>query len=229
MSSKVNYFTHRVRTLEDDSSRSILGEREVKTLLTVLDIQDGPKSLNGKSIADLGCGDQHLRAAFELRGASYQGIDINDCNLEVDPFPICNETVDIVVSMAVLEHLRDPGHFLAEIKRVLKPGGVLWMDTPDIEACGNKFWNDPTHVHPYTRASLKTLLSMSGFEDVLVTPNYRCKKRSMYASTDWSFFQARYLMPFAGTSRIPAPSALKGGCTGLFGLGRKSTGDFKDI
>jgi len=222
MSSKVNYFTHRVRTLEDDSSRSILGEREVKTLLTVLDIQDGPKSLNGKSIADLGCGDQHLRAAFELRGASYQGIDINDCNLEVDPFPICNETVDIVVSMAVLEHLRDPGHFLAEIKRVLKPGGVLWMDTPDIEACGNKFWNDPTHVHPYTRASLKTLLSMSGFEDVLVTPNYRCKKRSMYSGTNFSFLRARYLMPLSGLNPLPVPDFLKGRCTGLFAISRKS-------
>jgi len=199
-----------------------LGEREVKTLLTVLDIQDGPKSLNGKSIADLGCGDQHLRAAFELRGASYQGIDISDCNLEVDPFPICNETVDIVVSMAVLEHLRDPGHFLAEIKRVLKPGGVLWMDTPDIEACGNKFWNDPTHVHPYTRASLKTLLSMSGFEDVLVTPNYRCKKRSMYSGTNFSFLRARYLMPLSGLNPLPVPDFLKGRCTGLFAISRKS-------
>lgn len=228
MSSKVNYFTHRARALEDDSSRSILGEREVKTLLTVLEIQDGPKSLNGKFIADLGCGDQHLRAAFQSRGASYQGIDINDCDIETDSLPIPSETVDIVAAMAVIEHLRDPGHFLAEIKRVLKHGGALWMDTPDIEACGNKFWNDPTHVHPYTRASLRTLLEMSGFEDVLVTPNYRCKNRSMYADTGLSFFKARYLMPFSGTSRIPVPSALKGGCTGLFGLGRKSFRDLKN-
>ena len=228
MSAKANYFTHRIRALEGDSSRRFLGEREVKTLLTVLDIQDGPKSLNGKSIADLGCGDQHLRAAFELRGASYQGIDINDCNIETDSLPIPSEKVDIVVAMAVIEHLRDPGHFLDEIKRILKYGGALWMDTPDIEACGSKFWNDPTHIHPYTRASLRTLLEMSGFEDVLVTPNYRCKKRSMYADTGWYFFRARYLMPFSGTSRMPVPITLKGGCKGLFGLGRKSIRDFKD-
>lgn len=214
-------------TLDVDSDRSVLGEREVRTLLTVLDLEDGPESLSGKSIVDLGCGDQHLRKSIESRGARYRGIDINDCNLEVDPFPICNETVDIVVSMAVLEHLRDPGHFLAEIKRVLKHGGGLWMDTPDIEACGNKFWNDPTHVHPYTRASLRTLLTMSGFEDVLVTPNYRCKKRSMYADTGLAFFQARYLMPFSGTSKMPVPSFLKGGCTGLFALCRKSARDPK--
>ena len=227
MQSKIQYFTHRMSTLDGDSDRSVLGEREVRTLLTVLDIEDGPKSLSGKFIVDLGCGDQHLRKSIESRGASYQGIDINDCNLEVDPLPMESETVDLVVSMAVLEHLRDPGHFLAEIKRVLKHGGGLWMDTPDIEACGNKFWNDPTHVHPYTRASLRTLLTMSGFEDVLVTPNYRCKKRSMYAATGLAFFQARYLMPFSGTSKMPVPSFLKGGCTGLFALCRKANKDIK--
>lgn len=228
MSTKYNYFSHRIRELSSDPSRKMMGEREVKTLLTVLDIADGPQALSGKCIVDLGCGDQHLREAFEERSASYQGIDINQCNIETDVFPIQDGTVDIAVSMAVIEHLRDPGHFLAEIKRVLKRGGALWMDTPDIQACGNKFWNDPTHVHPYTRASLRTLLEMSGFEDVLVTPNYRCKNRSMYADTGLSFFKARYLMPFSGTSRMPVPSALKGGCTGLFGLGRKSFRNFKN-
>ena len=227
MSIKFNYFTHRLRALESDSSRRVLGEREVKTLLTVLDIEDGPNSLKGKAIVDLGCGDQHLRGAFELRGARYCGIDINDCNLETDTLPIPSRTVDIVVAMAVIEHLRDPGHFLTEIKRVLEHGGALWMDTPDIQACGNKFWNDPTHVHPYTRVSLRAILEMSGFKDVLVTPNYRCKKRSMYAGTGFHFFQARYLMPFSGTSRMPIPSALKGGCTGLFAFCRKPRIHFK--
>lgn len=220
MSTKDNYFTHRIRELSSDPSRKMMGEREVKTLLTVLDIADGPQALSGKCIVDLGCGDQHLREAFEERSASYQGIDINQCNIETDVFPIQDGTVDIAVSMAVIEHLRDPGHFLAEIKRVLKHGGALWMDTPDIEACGNKFWNDPTHVHPYTRASLRTLLEMSGFADVLVTPNYRCKSREMYSDEAFNFFRARYLMPFSGLGSFPVPNFLKGGCTGLFALSR---------
>ena len=93
--------------------------------------------------------------------------------------------------------------------------------TPDIEACGAKFWNDPTHVHPYTRASFRMLLEMNGFKDVLVTPNYRCKPSSYYANSGFNFFRARYLMPFSGVSRLPVPTFLKGGCTGLFALGRK--------
>jgi SAM-dependent methyltransferase len=215
-----SYFSHRIQKLQNDQ-RDVLGEREVKTLTTVLGLDDDQNPLSGMRVVDLGCGDQHLRLPFEKRGASYRGIDINECNLEIDTFPLEDEAYDIAVSMAVIEHLRDPGHFLREIKRILKPGGALWMDTPDIEACGAKFWNDPTHVHPYTRVSLRTLLEMHGFRDVLVTPNYRCKPKNYYGDSNFDFFRARYLMPFAGTSPMPVPRFIKGHCTGLFVLGRR--------
>jgi len=218
-SNKRNYFSYRLKNIERDG-REVLGEREVRTLMTVLGLGEGQSALSGKKVVDLGCGDQHLKKPFERQGATYRGIDIHECNLEVEIFPLQDESCDIAVSMAVIEHLRDPGHFFSEIKRILKPGGVLWMDTPDIEACGAKFWNDPTHVHPYTRSSFRMLLEMNGFENVLVTPNYRCKPKSYYTSSSFSFFRARNLMPFSGTSKLPVPSFLKGGCTGLFALGR---------
>ena len=212
-----SYFSHRIQKLQNDQ-RDVLGEREVKTLTTVLGLDDDQNALSGMRVVDLGCGDQHLRLPFEKRGASYRGIDINDCNLEIETFPLEDEAYDIAVSMAVIEHLRDPGHFLHEIRRILKPAGVLWMDTPDIEACGANFWNDPTHVHPYTRASLRTLLEMHGFGNVLVTPNYRCKPRHYYDGSRFSFFRARHLMPLSGTSELLLPNFFKGGCTGLFAL-----------
>lgn len=212
-SNKENYFSYRLKSIERDG-REFLGEREVLTLMTVLGLRDGESALSGKQVVDLGCGDQHLKEPFEEQGASYRGIDIDECNLEVEPVPIGDKTFDIAISMAVIEHLRDPGHFLSEVKRILKPGGVLWIDTPDIEACGAAFWNDPTHVHPYTRKSLRMLLEMNGFTDVLVTPNYRCKPGSYYVDSRFNFFRARHLMLFPGVSKLPVPSFLKGGCTG---------------
>lgn len=220
-SNRKNYFSHRLKNIELDG-RGILGEREVQTLMIVLGLRDGQLAFSGKQVVDLGCGDQHLKKPLEKQGASYRGIDIDECNLEVEIFPIEDETCDVVISMAVIEHLKDPGHFLSEVMRILKPGGVLWMDTPDIEACGAKFWNDPTHVHPYTRASFRMLLEMNGFVDVLVTPNYRCKPKRYYADSSFNFFQARHLMPFSGVSKLPVPDLLKGGCSGLFALGIKS-------
>jgi 2-polyprenyl-3-methyl-5-hydroxy-6-metoxy-1,4-benzoquinol methylase len=220
---KTRYFSHRLDMIRYDE-RDALGDREVITLMTVLDWADGQTSLSGVNVADLGCGDKYLKAPFEIRGASYRGVDIEECNLETETIPLDEESQDIVMSLSVIEHLHDPGHFLSEIKRILKPGGALWMCTPDIEACGANFWNDPTHVHPYTRSSLKTLLDMHGFVDVLVTPNYRCKPKSYYSGSDFSFFRARRLMPFSGTSKSLVPGFLKGGCTGLFSLCRKSVG-----
>lgn len=218
---KQNYFNSRIDTLAARNDREVLGEREVRTLLAMLRAKSNPDYLTGKSVSDLGCGDQYIRKAFEDRGAFYRGIDIDECNLETEIFPLADEGTDIAVCLALIEHLTDPGHFLTETKRILKPGGLLWLSTPDIEACGAKFWNDPTHVHPYTRASFRMLLGMNGFADVMVTPNYRCKPSDLYRDTDFNFLRARNFMPFSGTSRLPVPEFLKGHCTGLFALARK--------
>lgn len=219
--STLNYFHHRIKELSTQDDRTQLGEREIITLLTALGITDGSSSLKKKSVIDLGSGDQHLKKSLEFRGATYRGLDISECDLEFDPFPVEDETYDIAIGLSIIEHLSDPSHFLFETKRILKKGGVLWMDTPDIEACGALFYNDPTHVHPYTRKSFKIVLEMHGFTEVLITPNYRCKSRWHYQNTKFNFFRARYLMPFAGISSIPVPDFLKGKCTGLFALATK--------
>lgn len=221
MNNKQNYFSFRNKGLQQQSNRKQLGEREVITLLTVLDIQDEGNSLENKTIVDLGSGDQHLRYSLESRGATYIGIDIDECNLEIDKIPLSSNNVDIAIGLSLIEHLHDPSNFLSEVKRILKPGGALWMNTPDIDACGTAFWNDPTHVHPYTRKSFRLLLEMNGFTNLLISPNFRCKSKNLYKDSDFNFLRARKLMPFSGISRLCVPDMFKGQCTGLFSLGFK--------
>jgi SAM-dependent methyltransferase len=112
-------------------------------------------------------------------------------------------------------------NYAKQVDRILKKGGALWLDTPDIEACGTDFWNDPTHVHPYTRNSFRVLLEMNGFVEVMISPNYRCKTINHYRGTKLNFYKARKLMLFRGTSRLPVPDFFKGKCTGLFALSIK--------
>ena len=219
---KQTYFKHRNQALSLRDNRQLLGDREVKTLQAMLQSLGKEGCIDGKAVVDLGCGDQYIKKAIEGRGATYRGIDIEECNLETQAFPIASDSQDIVVCLALIEHMHDPGHFLSETLRVLNTGGLLWLSTPDIEACGSKFWNDPTHVHPYTRESMRTLLRMNGFAEVLVTPNYRCKPIDFYRDNDFNFFRARHLMPFAGTNRFPVPEWFKGYCTGLFALAKKA-------
>jgi len=54
-------------------------------------------------------------------------------NLETHPLPLPDESVDIVMLLEVLEHFEiDPLFALAEINRVLKPGGILFLSTPNL-------------------------------------------------------------------------------------------------
>jgi len=218
---KTGYFKSRNASLAMRSDRHEMGQREARTLATMLQANGDEHFFGNKSIIDLGCGDQYLRQAFEDRAAFYRGIDIGECNLETEEFPVESNKYDFAVCLALVEHLRDPGHFLTETHRVLKPGGFIWLSTPDIEACGAKFWNDPTHVHPYTRTSLRMLLQMHEFTKVRITPNYRCKSEGWYRETRYAFFRSRYLLPLLGTSRLPLPEFLKGRCSGLFALAQK--------
>ena len=85
---KIGYFNLRLRALKSQDNRRFLGEREVETLKRVL--SNDPKfiSFADQHVVDLGCGDQYLKQAFEDCGANYRGIDIDECNLEFQSFPL---------------------------------------------------------------------------------------------------------------------------------------------
>lgn len=62
--------------------------------------------------------------------------------LEVEPGPLAFEadTFDIIESMDVIEHVPDPEAYLADLSRVLAPGGVLLLVTP------NRLWPVEQHL-----------------------------------------------------------------------------------
>lgn len=54
-------------------------------------------------------------------------------NVEADPFPYPDARFDVVLCCEIIEHLnRDPARMLAEIRRVLVPGGTLLLTTPNV-------------------------------------------------------------------------------------------------
>ena len=128
-------------------------------------------------------------------------------------------SIDIVFSLATLEHLHRPELFLAELNRVLKPGGVLLVTVPNIEFSKSEFWDNPGHRKPFTRKSLGSLIELFGFEVVALYPGLRCKPKWMYGGR-YSFFLAAHLplrknyeagplVPFSGRARSIAAVALK--------------------
>src|SRR5580692_1662483 len=98
--------------------------------------------VTGRRILDAGCGSGPLFAALRDRGAVVTGIDRSagmleqarrrlgdDADLQVaelgSPLPFPDDAFDDVTASLVLHYLRDWGPALAELRRVLKPGGRL--------------------------------------------------------------------------------------------------------
>lgn len=69
-----------------------------------------------------------------------------------------------VVLIHVVEHVADPFPLLADVQRVLLPDGVCVIVTPDFARAWKSFYEDRTHVKPYTRRSLSDTLAAAGFE-----------------------------------------------------------------
>jgi ubiquinone/menaquinone biosynthesis C-methylase UbiE len=106
------------------------------------------EDLKNKKLLDAGCGTGWFSLAASQRDAQVTSMDLGenllaqvkkkcdtDCVvgsiLEI-PFP--ENTFDYVISSEVIEHTPDPYKALYEIHRVLKPGGIMVLSTP------NKFW-----------------------------------------------------------------------------------------
>jgi SAM-dependent methyltransferase len=77
----------------------------------------------------------------------------------------------------VLEHFHDPRTALAEVARLLVPGGRLWLTQPNLGALGlarfGAYWRGlepPRHLSLYTRARLSTFLAETGFEKIRTLP-----------------------------------------------------------
>ncbi len=101
---------------------------------------------HGASVLDLGCGAGEFSAALTKRGAHVIAVDVAAEALrrararvpELDarlwragePLPVLDNAVDLVWAGAVIEHVADVAPWLSEVRRVLKPRGVLLLSTP---------------------------------------------------------------------------------------------------
>ena len=124
-------------------------------------------------VVDIGCGQGDFLTQAKELGINAEGIDDKDfwvtrCvkkGLKVKKgsifeIPYDDNSVDGIFLQSVLEHT-DPVKSMKEISRVIKNEGIVAISCPTPE---KHFWDDPTHVRPYTIKSLSTLFEMFGFK-----------------------------------------------------------------
>lgn len=126
--------------------------------------------LRGMRVLDNGCGRGDFLKAFKRIGLHAYGTDLSafcpkvkQLNFNDDKLPFQDDYFDMVFSKSVLEHIENTEFYINEMKRVLKPGGVLVIMVPDWKSQYKIFFEDPTHIHPYCVESVKRLLEMQEF------------------------------------------------------------------
>lgn len=121
-------------------------------------------------LLDIGCGFRPYRHVFQ-QVESYIGIDlpgsgIIDVYASALELPFRSNSFDTVLCNEVLEHVPEPATLLHEASRVLRPGGVLLLTTPQTWG----LHHEPYDFFRYTPYGLEYLASKSGLIVVEVTP-----------------------------------------------------------
>jgi SAM-dependent methyltransferase len=166
------------------------------------------KILNGESMAafaqsvlgapgrmlEIGCGRGELMVGAAKKGWEVCGVEMTEefarvahaggVNVEhssVEDSKLLNETYDVIVMAAVLEHLYDPIRILNRVHGALRPGGLVFIDVPNelslTMRVGNLYMRlrghnwavnlsptfSPFHVVGFSPESLKRVLDSTGF------------------------------------------------------------------
>jgi 2-polyprenyl-3-methyl-5-hydroxy-6-metoxy-1,4-benzoquinol methylase len=114
---------------------------------------------------------------------------------------------DSIVSFQVIEHIQDDALFLKEIHRVLKPGGIALLTTPNRKM---SLTRNPWHIREYLPDELKNLASkfFTNVEMKGITGNskvmdyYEQNKKSVKRITRFDIFNLQYNLP-ASMLRVP--------------------------
>ncbi|WP_254809459.1 class I SAM-dependent methyltransferase [Natronosalvus amylolyticus] len=155
--------------------------------------------------------DKNMREQASERGVSTFGIDV-----ETEPIPLSDDSIDLVLSFGLVEHLRYYDNLFEQVNRVLRDGW-FWIATPNLASWVNRFallsghqprnvevsreytpgvlpiYKRPqpiNHVHAPTYAALIELLEHYKFEPRTSVPLYPYQ-RSMTAKLLDTLFSVR--------------------------------------
>jgi SAM-dependent methyltransferase len=129
-----------------------------------------------RRILDLGCGLGCMgrlkpEAAIEVYGLDIDEVAVAEArqyenaqvwNLETPRLPFDEDYFDAVLAKDILEHLQAPWVLVAEIYRILRPGGVVMASA--VMAKPGIVWDDYTHIRGFTRRALGMLFEDVGFD-----------------------------------------------------------------
>lgn len=196
-----------------------------------------PNSGPGQRLLDVGCGNGAFLlsardAGWEVMGcdtdskavaiAQERGLEVREGS--IDSLADESGLFDAITVSHVIEHVHNPREVLIAVHRLLKPGGLVYFDTPNIESYGHKKFGSnwrgletPRHLTLFSIRGFQLLLQSSGFVDIklkrrrsvirdMFLKSLRLKKGfSPYNNTPKSlplYLLLRTFIPFLPVSRL---------------------------
>lgn len=127
------------------------------------------RMLHGVNV-DLGCGDKGFSEYLKTVAIISYPYDYPSFDIEKDHLEHENESIDFITMNAVLEHIKNPDNIFKEIRRVLKTNGLVFVRIPNWQMDYTNFYDDPTHVKPYTPTSLKQTFELYNLKTIFIEP-----------------------------------------------------------
>lgn len=158
------------------------GRLKHKTKAKLIAFKYIPAPRHGATILDLGCGDGYWSEKFKTLGYVTSSIDGEAVypNVNADRkykdmilcdankmLPFSNASFDVVWCSEVIEHLSNYRFTVTEIARILKPGGIFILTTPNsffwlhyflkIFGLSNKDWQNEGHINFFNISDIKRI------------------------------------------------------------------------
>jgi ubiquinone/menaquinone biosynthesis C-methylase UbiE len=152
-----------------------------------------PEGIKGRRILEIGVGgeggmllalaqDNEVHgidvSASAKRNCKRLGLEIELLNLDTDRLPFEDDSFDVAFSFEVFEHFANPQHAIEELKRVLKPQGLLVLSTPS------------PLVHHWPRLFYPELFEEQSFREFLMINRLEILKR-----LGWGENRYKHLIP----------------------------------
>jgi len=142
------------------------------------------------SVLEIGFGSGLLLAKSLAKGWIASGIEAESLDIpinetvkseaaliygKIEETGFAPDSFDLIYAVHVAEHLDDPAQVFAKCHSMLKPGGMLYLMTPNADSLGlrwfkSAWWNleDPTHVRFFSPGSITRMLEDAGYTAVSV-------------------------------------------------------------
>ncbi len=139
-------------------------------------------------LLDVGCFRGYLLSGAREQGWQVKGTELSeqaaacarkDYDLDIHTGSLADANYrenlfDVVSMFDVIEHLTDPVEYLKEVRRILRPGGLLYIETPNFNSitryCLGKHWSIffPWHLYYFTSRTLARLVNKVSLDVISV-------------------------------------------------------------